>query len=95
METHTEDEIRIATASGSQMVGINTRDLDTFKTDLSLFEKMSHLLPETTIRVAESSVKKASDVARYWNAGATAVLIWQALVTGDPAKLIPEFISAT
>jgi len=95
VETHTEDEIRIATASGSQMVGINTRDLDTFKTDLSLFERMSHLLPETTIRVAESSVKKASDVARYWNAGATAVLIGQALVTGDPAKLIPEFISAT
>ncbi|MDG2496961.1 MAG: indole-3-glycerol phosphate synthase TrpC [Aquiluna sp.] len=95
VETHTENEILMATNAGSQMVGINTRDLETFKTDLSLFEKMAHLLPDSTIRVAESSVKNAADVSRYWNAGATAVLIGQALVTGDPAKLIPEYVRAT
>lgn len=95
VETHTEEEIRVATDAGSEIVGINTRNLETFETDLSLFEKMAHLLPDSTIKVAESSVKQAADVTRYWNAGATAVLIGQALVTGDPKKLIPEYIAAT
>jgi indole-3-glycerol phosphate synthase len=56
---------------------------------------MSHLLTDQTIKVAESSVKKPQDVARYWNAGANVVLVGQALVTGDPSLLIPEFINAT
>jgi len=56
---------------------------------------MAHLLSDQTIKVAESSVKKPQDVARYWNAGANVVLVGQALVTGDPSLLIPEFISAT
>ncbi len=95
VETHTEEEIRVANDAGSEIVGINTRNLETFSTDLSLFEKMAHLLPQNTIRVAESSVKQAADVTRYWNAGATAVLIGQALVTGDPQKLVPAYIAAT
>ena len=95
VETHTPDEIRIANAAGSQLVGINTRDLQTFKTDLGLFETMAHLLSSETIKVAESSVKRPQDVLRYWNAGANVVLVGQALVTGDPTVLIPEFINAT
>jgi|TARA_B110000208_G_scaffold191757_1_gene259939 indole-3-glycerol phosphate synthase len=95
VETHTAEEIHIANAAGSRLVGINTRDLQTFKTDLRLFETMSHLLSDETIKVAESSVKKPQDVARYWNAGANVVLIGQALVTGDPSFLIPEFINET
>lgn len=95
VETHTPDEIHMANAAGSQIVGINTRNLQTFKTDLGLFEAMAHLLPQEAIRVAESSVKKAQDVTTYWNAGANVVLVGQALVTGDPRVLIPEFIAAT
>ena len=56
---------------------------------------VTHLLTDETIKVAESSVKKSQDVARYWNAGANVVLVGQALVTGDPSLLIPEFINAT
>ena len=95
VETHTPDEIHMANAAGSRLVGINTRNLQTFQTDLGLFETMAHLLPEETIKVAESSVKKAQDVTRYWNAGANVVLVGQALVTGNPRVLIPEFINAT
>lgn len=93
-ETHTTEEIRIATACGANLIGINTRNLETFKTDLSLFEAMAHLLPSGAIKVAESSVRTAKDVARYREAGANAVLVGQALVQGDPSVLIPEFIKA-
>ena len=45
------------------------------------------------MRIAESSVKDVADVRRYRDAGADAVLVGEALVTGDYRQLIPEFIS--
>ncbi|MFM1783788.1 MAG: hypothetical protein RLZZ579_65 [Actinomycetota bacterium] len=93
VETHNQKELEVAGENDSKLIGINTRDLETFRTDTSLFEKLAAALPSTTIKVAESSVKTASDVVRYRQAGADVVLVGEALVTGDPAKLIPEFIS--
>jgi indole-3-glycerol phosphate synthase len=93
VETHTLEEIAIANAAGSRLIGINTRDLQTFKTDLGLFEQMAQALASTAIKVAESSVKNVADVIRYRNAGADVALVGEALVTSDPAVLIPEFTS--
>lgn len=93
VETHTQAEIEIASESGAKLIGINTRDLSTFKTDIGLFEKLADGLPETCVRIAESSVREIEDVVRYRNAGADAVLVGEALVTGDYRQLIPEIIS--
>ena len=93
VETHSLDEIAIANQAGSKLIGINTRDLQTFKTDLGLFEEMANTLSPAAIKVAESSVKSVADVIRYRNAGADVALVGEALVTSDPAILIPEFIS--
>lgn len=91
VETHSIDEIELASESGARLVGVNTRDLKTFKTDIGLFEKLAAALPFGTIKVAESSVKSVADVVSYRSAGADVVLVGEALVTGDPAILIPEF----
>ena len=93
VETHTEAEIQIASESGAKLIGINTRNLETFKTDIGLFERLALQLPENCVRIAESSVKDIADVRRYRDAGADAVLVGEALVTGDYRQLIPEFIS--
>ena len=93
VETHTRQEIDIASDSGAKLIGINTRDLETFKTDIGLFEELAGALPAESVRIAESSVKSVEDVRRYRDAGADAVLVGEALVTGDYSKLIPEFIS--
>lgn len=94
-ETHTEREIAIAAELGAQLIGINTRDLNTFKTDLGLFETMARLLPAETVAVAESSVKTIDDVRRYRAAGADVVLVGEALVTGDWQSLIPQIVSVS
>ncbi|MFM1951006.1 MAG: hypothetical protein RL418_693 [Actinomycetota bacterium] len=94
-ETHAEPEIDVAVDSGARLVGINTRDLQTFKTDIGLFEKLANRLDASAIAVAESSVKSLEDVVRYRNAGADVALVGEALVTGDPSKLIPEFIKVS
>lgn len=92
-ETHKESEIEAANQLGARLIGINTRDLTTFKTDLGLFEKLAGLLPSDAIAVAESSVRTIDDVRRYRSAGADAVLVGEALVTGDWRSLIPQIIS--
>ncbi len=93
VETHTLKEIEIANRAESRLIGINTRDLQTFKTDLALFEKMAQELNPEAIKVAESSVKSVADVIRYRAAGADVALVGEALVTSDPRILIPEFTS--
>jgi indole-3-glycerol phosphate synthase len=93
VETHTLGEIEIANEQGSRLIGINTRDLQTFKTDLGLFEQMAQALNADAIKVAESSVKNVQDVIRYRSAGADVALVGEALVTSDPGILIPEFTS--
>ncbi len=92
-ETHTLDEIKIANDLGARLLGINTRNLVDFKTDIGLFEKMASALDPKAIKVAESSVKTVFDVKRYRDAGADVVLVGEALVTGNPETLIPEFVS--
>lgn len=94
-ETHAEAEIEIAGEMGARLIGINTRDLTTFKTDLGLFEKMAGLIPKNAVAVAESSVRTVEDVMRYRAAGADAVLVGEALVTGDWRTLIPQIVSVS
>lgn len=93
VETHTLSEIEIANQQGAKLIGINTRNLETFKTDIGLFEQMADALDPAAIKVAESSVKDVQDVIRYREAGADVVLVGEALVTGDPKLLIPQFTS--
>ena len=93
VEAHTEIEIEKAGNLGCRLIGINTRDLKTFKTDIGLFEKLASKLPAGVIRVAESSVRSIEDVQRYRSAGADCVLVGEALVTGDYKKLIPQIVS--
>jgi indole-3-glycerol phosphate synthase len=92
-ETHSEDEVRFAVDQGFSIVGVNARDLSTFETDRSLFEKLCHLIPSQTIKIAESAVRSVDDVRQYREAGADVVLVGEALVTGDASSLIREFTS--
>jgi len=95
VETHSEQEIDSAVTAGAQLIGINTRDLETFQTDIGIFERLSSRLPENALKVAESAVKTRDDIVRYRDAGADAVLIGEALVTGDAARLLEEFTSVS
>lgn len=95
IETHSEDEVKRAVDLDAKMIGVNARDLSTFETDRDLFAKLVHLIPSNVIKVAESAVRTASDVAHYRAAGADVALVGEALVTSDPAKMLQSFLHAT
>ncbi|GGA57181.1 indole-3-glycerol phosphate synthase [Pseudoclavibacter endophyticus] len=95
VEAHTRDEALRAVDAGATVVGINARDLHTFELHPERFGDLAAELPSDAVRVAESAVKTPADVRRYVDAGAHAVLIGEALVTGaDPAATLESFLNA-
>ncbi|OUE09269.1 indole-3-glycerol phosphate synthase TrpC [Clavibacter michiganensis] len=91
VETHSADEVSRALDLGAQVVGVNARDLSTFELDRDLFGRLADSIPAGVVRIAESAVKTADDVAHYRRAGADVVLVGEALVTGDPVRTLTEF----
>ncbi|MDO5053184.1 MAG: indole-3-glycerol phosphate synthase TrpC [Pseudoclavibacter sp.] len=94
IEAHTRDELLRGLDAGARVLGVNARDLRTFRLRPELFGELAPLYPEGVVRVAESAVLAPADVRRYRDAGADAVLIGEALVTGDPAAAMKGFLDA-
>lgn len=93
VETHSADEVSRALDIGAAVVGVNARNLSTFELDQNLFGTLADSIPTGVIRIAESAVKTAADVAHYRAAGADVVLVGEALViNGDPVSTLNEFL---
>jgi indole-3-glycerol phosphate synthase len=93
VETHSAEELDRAARLGARLIGVNARDLTTFELDRDLFGRLADRFPEGAIRVAESAVLSAADVAHYRAAGADVVLVGEALVTGDPIANLSAFLA--
>lgn len=94
VETHSANEVDRALDLGADVIGVNARDLSSFELDQDLFGSLADMIPTGVIRIAESAVKSPADVAHYRRAGADAVLVGEALVTGDdPAATLREFLA--
>lgn len=94
IETHSQEELKVAIGLGSRLIGVNARDLSTFETNRDLFAELVDLIPKDVIKVAESAVRNADDVAHYRRSGADVVLVGEALVTNDPAAMLQSFLKA-
>lgn len=95
VETHSAEEVSRAADIGARLIGVNARDLSTFELDRDLFGRLAGQLPPDAVKVAESAVLTPADVAHYRAAGADAVLVGEALVTGDPVATLRAFLGAS
>ena len=94
IEVHDARELEVALAAGARIVGVNNRDLTTFAVDLATSERLIPRLPETVKGVAESGLRTTADARRLRAAGATNLLVGEALVReADPGKLLWEMIN--
>jgi len=93
VETHSAEELDRAAQLGARLIGVNARDLSTFELDRDLFGRIAERFPDDAIRVAESAVLSADDVAHYRRSGADVVLVGEALVTGDPIANLSAFLA--
>jgi indole-3-glycerol phosphate synthase len=83
VEVHTVEELRRALAAGSDLIGINNRDLTTFDVDLSVTEKLSEQVPDDVVLISESGIKTKEDVARVKRCRIDAILVGEALMRGE------------
>ena len=91
VETRSEEEIARAVAAGADIVGVNSRDLETLSVDIAVAERLLGRIPDGVVRVAESGVATRADVERLAAAGADAFLVGTALMrAADPAEKLME-----
>jgi len=79
VEVHTRAELDIAVKAGARLIGINNRDLKTFKTDIEMTRTLAPLVPEGTVAVSESGINTAEDITGLMGYGVTAFLVGEAL----------------
>ena len=80
VEVHNEAELERALAAGATLIGVNNRDLRTFKEDLDTTARVAALVPNDVTLVAESAIRSVEDVRRMGAYGAHAVLVGEGLV---------------
>ncbi|HET8724145.1 MAG TPA: indole-3-glycerol phosphate synthase TrpC [Anaeromyxobacteraceae bacterium] len=94
VEVHDVAEAERALAAGARIVGVNNRDLRTFRVDLAASEAVLPGLPGGVRGVAESGIRGPADVARLRRCGAANFLVGEALVRApDPGALLAELVA--
>ncbi len=97
VEVHDEAELDRALAIEAPLIGVNNRNLQTFKVDLGTTERLAAKLNASgrpgTMLVAESGIHSRGDVDRLAKAGAGAILVGESLVKqGDIRAKVRELI---
>lgn len=80
VEVHDEDELQRAIDAGARLIGVNNRDLRTFKVDLATSENLAKRIPKNAIKVAESGIASHDDVRRLRAVGFDAFLVGESLL---------------
>lgn len=80
VETHDEAEAIRALDLGATMIGVNNRDLRTFRTSLDTTARLARLIPRDRLLVSESGINRHEDLMRLKGDGAGAFLVGESLM---------------
>jgi indole-3-glycerol phosphate synthase len=95
VEVHNRRELDLAIAAGSDLIGVNNRDLNTFTVTLETSLELAEHIPAGALRVSESGIHGRDDVARLRAAGYSAFLVGEHLMkSGDPESALRSLVSA-
>ena len=94
VEVHNKEELECALECKPEIIGINNRNLKTFKVDINTTLDLIPLIPSgQSIIVSESGIHGAKDVRRLKKAGVNAVLIGESLMrAGNIGRKLKEFL---
>ena len=95
VEVFSLEEAERALKAGAYIIGINNRDLDTLKVDISLSERLAPKIKEmgASFVIAESGIESREQVLRLENSGVDAFLVGTSLMKSqDPVKKLRELL---
>jgi indole-3-glycerol phosphate synthase len=96
VEVHDREEFMRACELGAELIGVNNRDLHTFRTDIATTSELLRDYTGTALIVSESGIETPGHIRQLYRAGARAFLIGESLLRcGNPraalAKLVNSF----
>jgi indole-3-glycerol phosphate synthase len=92
-EVHDEEELQRALDAGCDLIGVNSRDLQTFKVDMDTAFTLAEKIPAGVVRVAESGIHSSDDVSRLRSAGYDAFLVGESLMRAEqPGDALRELM---
>lgn len=93
VEVHDRDELDRAVRAGARLIGVNQRDLRTFRVDHARACALASHIPGGVVAVAESGIRNAADARRLADAGFDAILVGETLVrAGDRVSQLRELV---
>ncbi len=94
-EVHDHDELHRALDAGCDLIGVNSRNLRTFKVDLETAIRLADVFPASIVRVAESGIHTSADITRLRAAGYHAFLVGESLMRAPhPGEALQELLNA-
>jgi indole-3-glycerol phosphate synthase len=95
VEVHDRRELDKAVAAGSSIIGVNNRDLTTFSVSLETSLRLAPHIPDDAVRVSESGIHNAADIATLRAVGFTAFLVGEHLMkSADPAAALASLVAS-
>jgi indole-3-glycerol phosphate synthase len=95
VEVHNRRELEVAIAAGAEIIGVNNRDLTTFQVTLETSLRLAEHIPTEALRISESGIHDARDIATLRAAGYSAFLVGEHLMkSGDPAGALRKLVAA-
>lgn len=88
VEAYTEEEMERALHSGAHVIGVNNRDLRTFKVDITNSIRLRAMAPPEILFVSESGIKTAEDIRNLRRNGTDAVLIGETLMRSSSKQAL-------
>jgi indole-3-glycerol phosphate synthase len=93
VETHSDEDLRRAIESDARIIGVNARDLETLDVDVNGALARIGRVPEDRISVLESGISTRANVDAALQAGASAILVGEALMRADdPARAVRKLL---
>jgi len=94
VEVHSEEDTKKAVGAGARIIGINNRDLRTFKVDVKTTTRLLKMIPDGTVRVSESGIRSKEVVLYLKSLGVNAVLVGEVFMRSENiGEKVREFLS--
>ena len=96
VEVHTDAELERALAAGTDLIGVNNRDLKTFEVTLETSLRLAAGMPAGVLQVAESGIRSVADIRRVRDAGVDAFLVGEHLMqSAKPSEALRALMSGS
>ena len=96
VEVHSKEDLAAATGAGAKLIGINNRNLSSFKTDIKTAIRLAAFLQPDQIPVAASGIQGRQDIEKNLKIGIKNFLIGESLIKAEnPAALLKSLMGQT